>query len=61
MVLVIAVAWTATPTSPSAALAASRADDMNPDTDGDGLSDFKEIHKYSTDPRKILGAAAHRH
>jgi hypothetical protein len=33
----------------SAGTAAQVAD---PDTDGDGLSDFHEIHKYRTDPRK---------
>ena len=30
--------------------AGARADD--PDSDGDGLSDFQEIHKYRTDPHK---------
>src|SRR5438067_69639 len=24
----------------------------DPDTDGDGLSDFQELHKYRTDPNK---------
>ena len=26
--------------------------DRDPDGDGDGLSDFQEIHKYRTDPRR---------
>src|SRR6266850_5609269 len=32
------------------ALTATQAPD--PDTDGDGLSDFQELHKYFTDPAK---------
>jgi RNA polymerase sigma factor (sigma-70 family) len=32
---------------------ASSAVDPNVDFDGDGLSDFQEIHKYRTDPRKL--------
>ena len=31
---------------------ASSSSDPNVDSDGDGLSDFQEIHKYRTDPRK---------
>jgi transglutaminase-like putative cysteine protease len=34
------------------ACAAVRAQTVDPDTDGDGLSDFHEIHKYLTDPAK---------
>src|SRR6266853_5934882 len=29
---------------------------QEPDTDGDGLSDFQEIHKYFTDPNKLSTA-----
>src|SRR5262245_20491283 len=28
------------------------AADSDPDSDGDGLADFQELHKYGTDPRK---------
>ena len=35
---------------------ASAAVDPDADTDGDGLSDFQEIHKYRTDPRKFSTA-----
>jgi RNA polymerase sigma factor (sigma-70 family) len=28
----------------------------DPDTDGDGLSDFQEVHKYRTDPKKFSTA-----
>jgi transglutaminase-like putative cysteine protease len=34
------------------ACAAMRAQTVDPDTDGDGLSNFHEIHKYLTDPAK---------
>ena len=34
------------------ACAAVRAQTVDADTDGDGLSDFQEIHKYLTDPAK---------
>ncbi len=35
---------------------ASSSIDPNSDTDGDGLPDFQEIHKYRTDPRKFSTA-----
>ena len=35
---------------------ASSAIDPNTDTDGDGLSDFQEIHKYRTDPKMLSTA-----
>ena len=35
---------------------ASSSSDPNFDTDGDGLSDFQEIHKYRTDPTKASTA-----
>lgn len=35
------------------AVVASVAFAQDVDTDGDGLSDFQEQHKYSTDPRKM--------
>jgi hypothetical protein len=40
-------------TRPATALSAV---DPNVDTDGDGLSDFHEIHKYRTDPGKVSTA-----
>ena len=38
---------------PSGALSAP---DHDIDTDGDGLSDYQEIHKYRTDPKKVSTA-----
>jgi RNA polymerase sigma factor (sigma-70 family) len=37
-----------------------RVAEREPDSDGDGLSDFQEVHKYRTDPRKrnTAGGAA---
>jgi RNA polymerase sigma factor (sigma-70 family) len=35
------------------ALAADGVKAADPDTDGDGLSDFQEIHKYRSDPMKM--------
>jgi hypothetical protein len=32
--------------------ASGRSEAADPDTDGDGLADFHEIHKYRTDPKK---------
>jgi RNA polymerase sigma factor (sigma-70 family) len=29
-----------------------RVEEFDPDTDGDGLPDFQEVHKYRTDPKK---------
>jgi hypothetical protein len=37
-------------------LLASPALGQEPDSDGDGLSDFQEIHKYGTDPKKLSTA-----
>src|SRR5262249_26489263 len=34
------------------ALAAPPTGQADPDSDGDGLSDFHEVHKYRTDPNK---------
>jgi hypothetical protein len=48
---IVLVAQTATPPH-SALLADSRTDQADADTDGDGLPDFQEIHKYRTDPAK---------
>ncbi len=36
--------------------AAASAGDPNADSDGDGLSDFQEIHKYRTDPKMLSTA-----
>lgn len=33
------------------ALAGPRTEEADPDSDGDGLPDFQEVHKYRTDPR----------
>jgi hypothetical protein len=35
-----------------AGMAAAQGPVADPDTDGDGLSDFQEVHKYLTDPSK---------
>jgi RNA polymerase sigma factor (sigma-70 family) len=43
---------------PAAAPPAARAPDRDPDSDGDGLPDFQEAHKYRTDPRKRDTAGA---
>ena len=32
------------------------APDSDPDSDGDGLSDYAELHKYFTDPHKANSA-----
>jgi hypothetical protein len=37
---------------------AQRPAERDPDSDGDGLSDFQELHKYRTDPRKRDTAGA---
>ena len=37
---------------PGAAPVGTPVEAADPDTDGDGLSDFQEIHKYRTDPHK---------
>jgi hypothetical protein len=37
---------------PISALGAPRAEEADPDTDGDGLPDFQEVHKYQSDPNK---------
>jgi hypothetical protein len=46
------------PTPADAPRPAARAPERDPDTDGDGLSDFQEVHKYRTDPRKRDTAGA---
>ncbi len=45
--LLLALCWLS-----QAALAGQPAGKADPDTDGDGLSDFHEKHKYRTDPKK---------
>jgi RNA polymerase sigma factor (sigma-70 family) len=48
---VLAAGWGAlTPAAPEAP--AARAAATDPDSDGDGLSDFQEVHKYRTYPHK---------
>jgi RNA polymerase sigma factor (sigma-70 family) len=42
--------------SPQPETRSSSAVDPNADTDGDGLSDYQEIHKYRTDPKKVSTA-----
>jgi hypothetical protein len=46
------VAWLGSPPCPASALDNRQASAADPDSDGDGLSDFQEIHKYRTDPNK---------
>jgi hypothetical protein len=48
----ITSAWTGAAVRPAAALAGPRVDQADHDADGDGLSDFHEVHKYRTDPNK---------
>src|SRR5262245_28385191 len=48
----LGTAWGLAPVGPGIALARDRPAGADPDTDGDGLSDFHETHKYRTDPRK---------
>jgi RNA polymerase sigma factor (sigma-70 family) len=48
----VALARIHRPVTPVSALAGPRAEEADPDSDGDGLSDFHEIHKYHTDPKK---------
>ena len=48
----IPVAWTCAPVDRVSAAAGPRAVAADPDSDGDGLSDFHEAHKYRTDPKK---------
>jgi hypothetical protein len=38
--------------APVSVLAGPRAAESDPDSDGDGLSDFHEVHKYRTNPNK---------
>jgi hypothetical protein len=42
--------------APSAPATSGAAFPADADTDGDGLSDFQEIHKYKTDPNKVSTA-----
>jgi hypothetical protein len=48
----LAMAWIGPPSRAGLALAGPRAEEADPDSDGDGLSDFQEVHKYCTDPHK---------
>jgi hypothetical protein len=50
--IAVALAWIGIPASPVSALAGPCAGETDLDSDGDGLSDFHEIHKYRTDPKK---------
>jgi hypothetical protein len=44
--------WGLAPVGSGIALARDRTEGADPDTDGDGLSDSHETHKYRTDPKK---------
>src|SRR5204863_7966354 len=46
------VAWRGVPTRAVSAPADSRVEGPDRDSDGDGLPDFHEVHKYRTDPNK---------
>ena len=48
----LALAWIGPPGRAGSALAGPRAEAADRDSDGDGLSDFQEVHKYCTDPKK---------
>src|SRR6266498_3237742 len=52
LVVAVPVAWVGVAAWPMAALAGPRAEEPDPDSDGDGLPDFHEVHKYRTDPNK---------
>jgi hypothetical protein len=51
-VLGLGAAAAVTPAGPGTARADDPVAGIDPDTDGDGLPDFQEVHKYRTDPRK---------
>ena len=49
---VVGTAWAVTPDGQETARPGGPAQAADQDTDGDGLSDFQEIHKYRTDPTR---------
>jgi hypothetical protein len=54
----LGAAWTMAPERLGEAVAGGEPQVIDPDTDGDGLSDFHEVHKYRTDPSKKDSAGA---
>jgi hypothetical protein len=48
----LGTAWALASIKSEMAVAGDQVGIVDPDTDGDGLSDFQEIHKYCTDPKK---------
>jgi hypothetical protein len=48
----LGAAWAVAPEGSGVVVADERSEVADPDTDGDGLPDFQEIHKYRTDPKK---------
>src|SRR6516162_2584734 len=48
----LGIAWAIARDASGNAPPSGRVEGADPDTDGDGLSDFHEIHKYGTDPKK---------
>ena len=48
----LGIAWAIARDGSGNAPPSGRVEGADPDTDGDGLSDFHEIHKYGTDPKK---------
>jgi hypothetical protein len=51
LLIAVPITWIGAPTSPVSARPGPGAE-TDPDSDGDGLADFHEVHKYRTNPNK---------